>query len=1143
MSTQKTDDQIQFDIEYDVNQQPHIKPSKDREKKLGDTVVDTIFQSVTNSYQEIMKEVLKHQSKAVKVINSIKLTAIFCTTDYAKYLYEEKKKYGDAGIKDEKIALAQTIVGCTLSNGASAVGFVKGKSLKVAVGASTAVSVAYDNYDIFDKPLKDHIGSLTAFLVKKKNRDYKKAIEPDSEGIRTKQEIKAGNKAQIKLYAEKVSIPNLIKDHPNFRGNEEGLEKFNKIISELDTDVAKELLSRFMPKNFAGGSCKAQVETGGSCAPDDSFSTNDYHSQKNSYLEEAQEDRIKRAIENYKLRSEESSNSKNSDEKFKESDSQPLKWPDKPYVYSEKHYETVPFDYGMPSALPIRKYEIVHTDNSIGIRGDAGEISVNIRQERGLWEHPMAVGTIWHPIVIDLEGNGLDLINLNASHTFFDTNGDDFLEKTGWIKSGMGLLCYDMNNDGKITQFKEISFKSWSSKAKTDLDGLREEFDTNKDGMLDEKDELWNKFLIWQDKNANGISEIEEIKKPSNYGISGIKLNGIKNNYDVEGNEVSEITGTLRNGNDEKIYNVYDIAFQYKVPIDTWQIKGSKKEAHGSDENDEIYYAGKDNVNLNGKAGNDIIKGGSADNVIIGCKGDDLLLGGSGKNEYIYSKGDGKDTIINTKKGTGYLLFDSTIKKEEVVFYRDSNDLTIKFRNTENDSITIKDWYLSENNKLKISIQDKSIVLIDSASTLKMKDDNEEWIIYAVTGNNEIGGGNKDDYIQGGDGKDHLKGLDGNDIMSGGKGDGDFLEGGAGNDIYFYNRGDGKDMIFDQYPYEYIHEGTETRTKTVTERVQTGQWCHAVGFHGMEVCAPDYTDITREVKYEVPYTEKRIGYINAGSADKIVFGHGIQKELLCKKIVGNNIILALLEKEQEANGYLADTITIQQYADTNNRIELIEFLDSKEVMNFIDVVGNLITCNIPLDNPIEKKDLNHFSEKLEPLQKTIEKLETIFRHINVQVNCLDNKGRSGSDAGKAYEKCGLLKSFSKYNTNYNTTCLDNKGRYGSDSGKGYEKCGASYEIMKYIKELIPNFPSSSVIYSGETICLDNKGRYGSDSGKGYEKCGASKKVSDTLINIISSLKKEYKEIEKYYEPVENINLLNPDNENAMDQQANAKDEL
>jgi len=46
-----------------------------------------------------MKEVLKHQSNAVQVINSIKLTAIFCTTDYAIYLYEEKKKYGDAGIK------------------------------------------------------------------------------------------------------------------------------------------------------------------------------------------------------------------------------------------------------------------------------------------------------------------------------------------------------------------------------------------------------------------------------------------------------------------------------------------------------------------------------------------------------------------------------------------------------------------------------------------------------------------------------------------------------------------------------------------------------------------------------------------------------------------------------------------------------------------------------------------------------------------------------------------------------------------------------------------------------------------------------------------------------------------------------------
>ena len=100
MSIQKTDDNIQFDIGYDANNKPYVKPNKDREKALSDTGADIIVESVSNAYEKSMKEILKNQDKVVKAAHSIKLTSIFFVKDYLLYLHEERKKYGDDGIKD-----------------------------------------------------------------------------------------------------------------------------------------------------------------------------------------------------------------------------------------------------------------------------------------------------------------------------------------------------------------------------------------------------------------------------------------------------------------------------------------------------------------------------------------------------------------------------------------------------------------------------------------------------------------------------------------------------------------------------------------------------------------------------------------------------------------------------------------------------------------------------------------------------------------------------------------------------------------------------------------------------------------------------------------------------------------------------------
>ena len=245
MSIQKTDDNIQFDIGYDANNKPYVKPNKDREKALSDTGADIIVESVSNAYEKSMKEILKNQDKVVKAAHSIKLTSIFFVKDYLLYLHEERKKYGDDGIKDHGIALGQTMVGIALGAVSGAVGgaggAVVGSTVPVVgtvagawTGTVTSVvgmSVAYDNKDIFGQPFKDHVGDFLAFATGKNEEfNYRKAIQNTAEGIKIRQKVEESSKTTKKTWAEKVSLPNLIKDNPNFVSNTEGLNEFNRIL-------------------------------------------------------------------------------------------------------------------------------------------------------------------------------------------------------------------------------------------------------------------------------------------------------------------------------------------------------------------------------------------------------------------------------------------------------------------------------------------------------------------------------------------------------------------------------------------------------------------------------------------------------------------------------------------------------------------------------------------------------------------------------------------------------------------------------------------------------------------------------------------------------------------------------------------------
>ncbi|MCD8213317.1 MAG: calcium-binding protein, partial [Campylobacter sp.] len=165
------------------------------------------------------------------------------------------------------------------------------------------------------------------------------------------------------------------------------------------------------------------------------------------------------------------------------------------------------------------------------------------------------------PLVLDLNNDGIQTINLQNSNTFFDLGLNEALNlknqslsnKTGWISKEDGFLVTDRNNDGKINDISEMFGNS-------KMDGftaLRNEFDSNKDGIINSNDENFNNLKIWIDGNSNGITDKDELKTLEELGIKSIDLGSKNTNYDNNGNKIVYTSNfTKQDGTTGAIANV-----------------------------------------------------------------------------------------------------------------------------------------------------------------------------------------------------------------------------------------------------------------------------------------------------------------------------------------------------------------------------------------------------------------------------------------------------------------------------------------------------------------------------------------------------------------------------------------------------------
>ena len=157
------------------------------------------------------------------------------------------------------------------------------------------------------------------------------------------------------------------------------------------------------------------------------------------------------------------------------------------------------------------------------------------------------------PLAIDLNGDGVHTISLDNSNSTFSIRKLEQFEKSGWLSPQDGFIAIDSNNNGRIDDINELfGGRLGEGFAKLAL------LDTNQDGLINQLDDYFDKLLIWQDVNGDGISQPLELHTLSSLSISELSLKYNNDSFMLEnGNIIGETSTATINNNSTALVDIY----------------------------------------------------------------------------------------------------------------------------------------------------------------------------------------------------------------------------------------------------------------------------------------------------------------------------------------------------------------------------------------------------------------------------------------------------------------------------------------------------------------------------------------------------------------------------------------------------------
>ncbi len=208
-----------------------------------------------------------------------------------------------------------------------------------------------------------------------------------------------------------------------------------------------------------------------------------------------------------------------------------------------------------------------------------GEGAVELSRWNAVWGHLFtAIDVLWNltkairwqpvddPLVLDLDGDGIETLSKLHSGVHYDLDGDYFAERTGWLSGDDGFVVLDRNGNGRIDDISEMF-------GGPGVSGFAQlaELDTDSDGLVTAADARFGELRVWRDLDGDGYTDDGELFTLDALGIVSLGVAGAA--LDIETPQGNRLLArgefTRADGTTGAMYdNKHDMAFDTD-PTDT----------------------------------------------------------------------------------------------------------------------------------------------------------------------------------------------------------------------------------------------------------------------------------------------------------------------------------------------------------------------------------------------------------------------------------------------------------------------------------------------------------------------------------------------------------------------------------------------